>query len=196
MSSENTLDYRQFYDLESYLFDTVRNRFAQQHYLSTFDFFCIVIWKANRAKSKIATKLLQVAKMETLDEAVGKLTREIAACPTAKEKFKCLLGEEWGFRLPMASAILTVLYPEEFTVYDWRVCNLLKFKDISNLSKLDKIWQKYQEFIDRVHNETPQSTIALRDKDRYLWGKSFHDQLMEDIKQGFRKNSPSPETAK
>ena len=39
--------YLQFYNMESYLFDTVRQRFAVDGYLSTFDFFCIVIWKVS-----------------------------------------------------------------------------------------------------------------------------------------------------
>lgn len=54
------MDFRQFYyfNLESYLFHTVGPRFAKEKQLSAFDFFCIVAWKANRAKSKIAKKLL------------------------------------------------------------------------------------------------------------------------------------------
>jgi hypothetical protein len=36
-----------------------------------------------------------------------------------------ILMRDWGLRLPMASAILTVLFPEEFTVYDQRVCGSL-----------------------------------------------------------------------
>ena len=37
-----------------------------------------------------------------------------------------ILIEDWAFRLPMASAILTVLYPDSFTVYDIRVCSELQ----------------------------------------------------------------------
>lgn len=50
------MDYRAFYHLESYLFNTVRIRFLENGFLDAFDFFCIVIWKANRSKSKIARK--------------------------------------------------------------------------------------------------------------------------------------------
>ena len=32
---------------------------------------------------------------------------------------------DWKLRLPTASAVLTVLYPEDFTVYDQRVCKML-----------------------------------------------------------------------
>ena len=47
------------YHQERYLFDVVSPRFQREHELSAFDFFCIVIWKANRAKSKIAKRLLR-----------------------------------------------------------------------------------------------------------------------------------------
>ena len=53
------MDYVRYYDLESYLFEDVRQQFQSEGSLSAFDFFSIVIWKANRAKSKIAKRLLR-----------------------------------------------------------------------------------------------------------------------------------------
>ncbi len=35
------MNYLDIYNLETYLFETVRNRFYEQGYLSAFDFFCI-----------------------------------------------------------------------------------------------------------------------------------------------------------
>src|SRR5947209_10390326 len=104
----------QFYTLESYLFNTVHRRCAEQGHLGAFDFFCIVIWKANRAKTKVAKRLLADS-TKTLDEVVVELTKAIAAQKTPKDKMRLLMFGEIRFRLPMASAILTVLYPDEFT---------------------------------------------------------------------------------
>ena len=59
LPEEKTMDFRKYYHLESYLFDEVRPRFLEQGYLTAFDFFCIVIWKANRSKSNIARMLLE-----------------------------------------------------------------------------------------------------------------------------------------
>ena len=117
------VDYRSFYHLESYLERTVKARFERDGELSAFGFFCIVIWKANRAKTKVATRLLR-ATSNDLDGAARELTRAIAAAPTKRRKMEVLV-KEWKFRLPMASAILSVLYPKDFTVYDVRVCNVL-----------------------------------------------------------------------
>ena len=71
------MDFRQYYYLENYLFDVVQPRFVEQGYLSAFDFFCIVIWKANRSKSKIAKRLLS-KKHENLDAAVYELTTKLS----------------------------------------------------------------------------------------------------------------------
>jgi hypothetical protein len=53
------IDYRIYYDLEQYLFRDVNSHFTDNQKLDAFDFFCIVIWKANRAKSRVASLLLK-----------------------------------------------------------------------------------------------------------------------------------------
>jgi hypothetical protein len=108
----------------------------------------------------------------------------IASRPEPKEKLRHLL-ETWGFRLPMASAILTVLYPDEFSIYDVRVCDTLgAFHALGDWTNFDRVWEGYKEYLARVREEGPDGS-SLRDADRYLWGKSFHDQLCRDIKRGF-----------
>jgi len=178
-------DYRIFYNLEDYLFATVRTRFASQGYLSAFDFFCIVIWKANRAKSKIARRLL-LRDYPDLDTAVRTLTANIAGQPMAEDRLRHML-QEWGFLLPMASAILTVLYPDEFTIYDIRVCNILgKFHSLGTMRNFDQQWKEYLDYRRAVEENAP-TELSLRDKDRYLWGRSFCEQLRDDISRAFIK---------
>ena len=88
----------------------------------------------------------------------------------------------------MASAILTVLYPEEFTVYDVRVCDSLgDCHKLSNVTDFEKLWHGYVEFKSKVSQAVPDE-LSLRDKDRYLWGKSFHEQLSIDIEKAFAKD--------
>jgi hypothetical protein len=171
-------DYRRFYHLESYLFRTVHDRFAKEKSLSAFDFFCIVIWKANRAKSKVARRMLRNG--ENLEQVVRLLTRSIAEQDSDKERLRYLMSPKWGFRLPMATAILTVLYPDRFTVYDVRVCDALgKFHNLSYTTG-DRLWERYEQFRQAVIDSTPPE-LSLRDKDRQLWGRSFAKQLERDI---------------
>jgi hypothetical protein len=178
----------QFYTLESYLFNTVHRRFAEQGHLGAFDFFCIVIWKANRAKTKVAKRLLGDT-TKTLDEVVVELTQAIAAQKTPKDRMRLLMFGDIRFRLPMASAILTVLYPDEFTVYDYRVCETLGgFRNLTNLTNIDRLWEGYAAFKRAVMSNSP-AGLSLRDRDRYLWGKSFRDQLTNDVATAFRSAS-------
>ena len=79
------IDYLQFYDLEAYLLDVVGPRFHAQGHLDAFDFFCIVIWKANRSKSLIARRLLATGAGD-LDAAVRRLTEGLAAWPEPRER--------------------------------------------------------------------------------------------------------------
>lgn len=181
--------YLKFYDLESYALTDVRNSFNRDGYLSAFDFFCIIIWKANRAKTKIAHRLLKLN--PDLNESVRDLTNQIFNSSGSKQKLNILISE-FGFRLPMASAILTILYPETFTVYDMKVCDTLcSFKGIDNIANFDNLWKSYQEYIECVKAYEP-TNLSLRDKDRYLWGKSFHEQLTSDLKHNFQKTNSIP----
>jgi len=188
-------DFRTYYDLERYLFDTVSPRFARDHTLNAFDFFCIIIWKANRAKTKVVKRLLAHDNSADLNTAVKGLVTTIAAAPTSKQKLQILIND-WGFLLPMASAILTVLYPEEFTVYDIRVCDVLNnFHSVANKFKFESIWTGYSQYIAAVREKGP-TALSLRDKDRWLWGESFYNELREDIATNFSRTRKVPAEGK
>lgn len=176
-----------YYSLESYLFEDISRRFHADHLIGAFDFFSIVIWKANRAKSKIAHKLLIRDPMgrQDLEAIVRDLTCSLYDASDHKERLRLLI-KDWGFALPMASAILSVLWPDDFTVYDTRVCDQLgKFHNLYNWTDFDKIWEGYLEFKASVTARSPHG-LSLRDQDRYLWGKAVIEQLQSDIEHRFR----------
>jgi hypothetical protein len=85
----------------------------------------------------------------------------------------------------MASAILTVLYPDDFTVYDYRLCEQLgDFYNLATRSNFEDVWSGYETLLDRIRAATPDG-LSLRDRDRYLWGKSAHEQLVGDIERDY-----------
>ena len=178
-------NFLQYYDLEGYLFKVVSTRYAQNKTLTAFDFFCIVIWKANRAKSKVAERLLAHGNGQAnLEAAVDSLLTAISGAKDQRARLSILI-EGWEFRLPMASAILTVLYPEDFTVYDVRVCDVLgDFKDAQYKTNFAALWERYSAYVIAVKGAVPKCS-SLRDKDRFLWGKSFASQLQTDIQASF-----------
>jgi len=178
-------DFKLFYNLDNYLYEVVTKKFKKDGYLSAVDFFCIVIWKANRSKTKIARKLVKRGHSD-LDEAIKELTSKIANQKDNKEKLRVLV-DDWKFRLPMSTAILAVLYPSEFSVYDYRVCESLgQHNDVLKAKTFDQLWDRYSYFLKDVKEAGPES-LSLKDKDCYLWGMSFYNQLVTDVKGNFKK---------
>jgi len=93
----------------------------------------------------------------------------------AKERLK-IITKEWKFGFPMATAILTVLYPEEFTVYDYRVRQQLGLSGVYNVKKY------FNDFLPVVKKYAESRGETLRETDKELWGKSFYDDLQKLIK--------------
>ncbi len=188
------VDYQKYYNLEGYIFEDVYLRFHAEHSLGAFDLFSIVIWKANRAKSQIALKLLarDPNGRRDLDAIARTLTGSLYEAQNHKERLR-LLMKDWKFALPMASSILSVCYPEDFTVYDYRVRELLVgFRDLNNLTDFEKIWAGYNEYKAKVSQLAP-AGLNLRDQDRYLWGQSIAKQLEIDIYRLFQPEIPELE---
>jgi len=178
------IDFLVQYDLEKYIFDIVRKEYMEKGFLTAYDFFCIIVWKANRSKTRIAKKLLKHSKLDNLDEAVYFLTSGINEIPEPKEKLRHLM-KDWNLKLPTATAILTALYPDEFTAYDVRVCDELNdFHKLNNVVNFENIWNGYLEYKHKIVQAAP-ADLSIRDKDRYLLGKSFSKQLRDGIKNGF-----------
>jgi hypothetical protein len=179
------------YDEEAHLFDVVGPQFRQTGDLDAYGFFFIVRWKANRAIGKIARRLIQVSGSD-LEKAAAELGRDVFRAKDACERFR-IVSTKWRMRLPMASAILTVLYPDEFTVYDSRVCKELdQFHDLHLRHNVGDRWSGYLEFKAAVERSTP-AGLSLRDKDRYLWARSRHKALEHGIATCFRRENGAAE---
>ena len=92
--------------------------------------------------------------------------------------------------MPIASAILSVCWPERFTIYDYRVCEQLKrfknqrFKNLLNVTHKARLSKGYKSFCKAVVAAAPKK-LALRECDRYLWGRSTAEQLERDVRAGF-----------
>lgn len=193
------LDYLKFYDLEHYLFTEVSCRFSRTGEISPADFYMIIIWKANRAKSRIRNRL---SKHDGgFAGAVEVLTTALREAGGPAERLQILM-KTWGFRLPMASAILTVLYSREFTVYDTRVCAQLgAFEGLADRQFSETLWDDYRSYMAVVSRAAP-SGLSLRDKDRFLWARSFYEGVMKDLQCAqdeagmARDGGPAPSSAR
>ena len=176
------------YFLEDYLLGRVRHTFQSFGMLRAFDLFCIIIWKANRAKTKIARALLKRFPGKSLDDIAQHLASSLQASSDDRSRLRVLM-DDFGFRLPMASAILTILYPESFTVFDVRSCESLGLSANQIAAAQSGVfataWDGYRAFCDEVLASHP-SLPLLRDKDRALWASSFYTQLNRNLRDEFR----------
>lgn len=165
------MDYNKYYDLEKYLFNEVHESFKSKHSLTAEQFFCIVIWKSNRSKSKIRNSLAN--NNQNVKEITEKLYKE--RDPIKKVN---LLAEIEFVGIPIASAILTVCFPDDFTVLDYRVWNILKERGLVDGSKPTTI-ERYLNYVDICKRQAKQLNVSLRDFDRTMWGKSFYNDLVQ-----------------
>jgi hypothetical protein len=173
------VDYLRFYDLETYLFDDVSRTFAETGTLTPFDILAIGEWKATRARSYFVSRLVEIGRGD-MDAGATAIAHAASLDRPPAERFAMLFGR-FGFRLPMASAILTVLDPAAFTVYDERVCRQLgSFQNLSNRMSVTNTWNGYQEFVGAVKAAAPKG-LNLRDCDRWLWAKDRAERLAEVI---------------
>lgn len=164
---------RDLYDLETYLFEKVPTQFSESGTLSSYDFFAIVIWKSNRAKTKIKKGLSDIGK--TVDE----LMRAVGTTPEQVAKVDLLLATR-GIGLAMASAILTVCYPQEFTVLDYRAWESLKSLEIPDLPKrVPGTASEYVQYCWACKAFAQHMGVSLRDLDRVLWAKNWEDELLD-----------------
>jgi hypothetical protein len=179
-------DFRKYYDVERYLFDEVGPLFRKEGTFRPEDLFLILIWKANRAKKRHLKRLIKISG-GSYRVAVSMLSHDLSKARSPKARLQVLMAT-WKFRLPTATAILSVLYPDEFSVYDYRVCGELKrmdkrndFRKLANWSS-KSAWAGYLDFLDAVRKSAP-AELSLRDKDRWFWGQSLYREVMKDIGQ-------------
>ena len=182
-------DYERQFDEEHYLIAVIGPRFRTQGWLDAYDLFFIVRWKANRAISKVGRCLVRAGGTD-LDRIARELTHDVYKAPGAKARF-VVLSKKWKLRLPMASAMLTVFYPDDFTVYDERVCDALgDFHRVAGRTDVDNRWQGYLEYKRAVEKAAPER-LPLRGKDKYLWARSRH----EELKRLARRHPPAHGTS-
>jgi len=166
------------YNLEDYLFEVVSRRFRESQTLDPYDFFAIVTWKSNRTKTKIMSGLANSG------WSVPSLMHEVNAATNPQAKVGALL-RVWGIGLALASAILTVCYPEEYTVLDYRAWEVLCESGVEDLPRRYPLTvEEYLQYCRACQRLAADKGVSLRDLDRALWAKSWEDDLLELIGQG------------
>ena len=157
-----------YYFLENYLFNDVSQNFQKRGYLTPEEFFAIIIWKSNRAKTNVSRGI------EKSRKTILAITSEVFRAKSLEEKINILTSIP-SIGIPMASASLTVCYPDEFTVADYRACASLKnFGEEIAGNPTAKI-STYFEYLGKCKRLARKYNFSLRDFDRILWAKDFYE---------------------
>jgi len=165
---DNLEKYLKYYFLENYLFNDINKNFQKRGYLTPEEFFAIVIWKSNRAKTNIRRGI------EKSKKTIRAIMFGVFRAKTPEQKLVILTSIP-SIGIPMASAILTVCYPDDFTVADYRACATLKnFGEEIIGSPTAKI-STYFEYLEKCKRLARKYNFSLRDFDRILWAKDFYE---------------------
>lgn len=161
-------NYLKYYWLEKYLFEEVSQNFKRGH-LTADEFFAIVIWKRNASKTKIKDSLIKNGK------DIEKVTADIFKAKNDQKKQLSLLTDIDQIGISFASAILTVCYPKEFTIVDYRARASLKDfgEEISGNPTINP--SSYFEYLGKCIKLADRFGLSLRDFDRILWAKDFYE---------------------
>jgi hypothetical protein len=162
------LDPLAYYSPETYLFPKLGDVFTTTGQLDPEALYLILDWKASRARTRHLRRLTSIA--GSFVAAAQEIAADLHMAAGPQQQLGILLTK-WGFRLPTATAILTVLYPNTFSIYDVRVCHALnKFRGLDTRRWSTEVWEHYQQFIVAVRDEAA-AGLTLRDCDRWLWGR-------------------------
>ena len=131
------------YDPEKYLFEDIGPRVKERGYFKFSEFYEICMWKSVRPKKKYLKNKNSIEKMS--GEAF------LEKDDVKQIKILCKLN---GVGVPIASALLTVVYPEKYAVIDIRCLKILKSNnEVIGAYPSFKNWKKYLEIMRRWSKE-------------------------------------------
>lgn len=147
------------YDTENYLFDVVGKNIRKKGYLTFDEFYAIAMWKSPRQKQKyLLNKRLVTPKTKAAFNLKDEKSRMLKLC------------ELEGVAIPTASAILSVVFPEDYAIMDIRCLNALRDMgyDISTYPRINT-WLLYIEIMKSIAGKYDK--ITPRDIDKALFAK-------------------------
>jgi len=169
-----------FYFPEQKVFSKFPERISNGGHLDQTDVLLILKWKL---------PFVKVSNVRTIDEEnLLKINGAILeADKVGKEIYalNILVGVP-GIKLATATAILTLCYPDKFTIIDVRVLLLLDYKGDDVKTEKWSTNEYFDEFLPQVKAKQKQWGCSLRDADRALWGlsvKKRFDALIDQASQ-------------
>jgi endonuclease III len=171
---ESGLDH---YDPEGRVFPEIANKVSAGGALTKQDVLLILKWKLGRIKD---------SNLQTVsDENLEMINQAVKGARTTGGGVNALKALDMipGIGLATATAVLTVCYPAEFTIIDWRVLEMLdlfpsRMPENKRNEHNTEHWTAEDyiaEYLPRVTEQAHGWGCGLRDADRALWGLSVRN---------------------
>lgn len=156
--------YIQLYSLEDHLFNIVGPQIKKRGYMTFDDFYKIAMWKSARQKPKYLQN----------KSSVESISKEAFSLSDESERMENLCSLK-GVGIPTASAILTIVYPDNYAVIDVRCIEMLQELGYSIKKTITlNNWLKYLDIVRKIAKE---NSITAREVDKALF--AMHREWLE-----------------
>jgi thermostable 8-oxoguanine DNA glycosylase len=156
--------YVMLYSLEDHLFSVVGPQIKKRGYMTFDDFYKIAMWKSARQKPNYLQN----------KNNVESISKDAFLIHGESEKMDMLCSLK-GVGIPTASAILTIVYPENYAVIDVRCIEMLQELGYSIKKTITpNNWLKYLDITRRIAKE---NNITAREVDKALF--AMHREWLE-----------------
>lgn len=164
MKINDTKKYLDLYNIEDYLFRIIGPRIRMRGFIEFDEFYQICMWKSARQKQNYIKN----------KNIINDISRKAFVEKDESSKIKQLL-ELKGVGIPMASAILTIVFPDKYAVIDVRCIQMLnkigiKIRETITLNR----WIEYLEIMRELAHE---NNLIPRQVDQILF--SMHREVLE-----------------
>ncbi len=167
--------YINLYDQEGHLFNVVGPRIRERGSLTFDEFYDIGMWKSARQKQNY---------LKNQEVDIQKITKEAFAQKDERLKMKQLRKLK-GVDIPTASAILTIVFPDQYAVIDVRCVEVLQGEKFDAEIKKEfgfeikksmtlKNWERYLDIMRRLAAE---NGVTPREMDKALF--AMHRENLE-----------------
>ncbi len=174
MKIKNINKYLSLYSTENFLFNKLGPEIKSRGYLIFDDFYKICMWKSRRPKNLYLKNISSVSRITKL---ALKEKDEI-------KRMEILCGLS-GVSVPVASAILTVVYPTKYGIIDIRCLEMLNIlgERISTNSNINT-WIKFISVMRKIAKE---NNVTPREVDMVLFAMHREKLDNENYKSLYKK---------
>ena len=137
-------------------FESISNEVKESEFLSYLSFLRVRNFKLQNSSPESESRITRITK------TAFSLAKE----DKIKEAIECLIDLD-GVRIPIASTILAVKYPDKFAIIDSRV--IKKIGKVEWLSEYLKKPEVYEEYLLLLRKMAEEKKMRLRDLERMLF---------------------------